>query len=52
MHKILLGVALLSSTVAFTCAANAYEPEGKMECLAPADPGGGWDFTCRSVGKT
>ncbi|WP_129140949.1 Bug family tripartite tricarboxylate transporter substrate binding protein [Modicisalibacter coralii] len=21
------------------------------ECLAPADPGGGWDFTCRSVGK-
>ncbi len=23
-------------------------PEIK-ECLAPADPGGGWDFTCRSV---
>lgn len=21
------------------------------DCLAPADPGGGWDFTCRSVGK-
>lgn len=21
------------------------------ECLAPADPGGGWDFTCRQVGK-
>jgi len=21
------------------------------ECIAPADPGGGWDFTCRSVGK-
>jgi putative tricarboxylic transport membrane protein len=21
------------------------------ECLAPADPGGGWDFTCRTVGK-
>lgn len=20
-------------------------------CIAPADPGGGWDFTCRSVGK-
>ena len=24
---------------------------GKVECLAPADPGGGWDFTCRSVGN-
>ncbi|WP_104203266.1 Bug family tripartite tricarboxylate transporter substrate binding protein [Billgrantia saliphila] len=21
------------------------------ECIAPADPGGGWDFTCRSVAK-
>ncbi|MAR70675.1 tripartite tricarboxylate transporter substrate-binding protein [Halomonas sp.] len=31
--------------------AHAFEPEGKVECLAPADPGGGWDFTCRSVGN-
>ncbi|HSH48822.1 MAG TPA: tripartite tricarboxylate transporter substrate-binding protein [Halomonas sp.] len=31
--------------------ALAFEPQGKVECLAPADPGGGWDFTCRSVGK-
>lgn len=52
MHKAFLGVALLTSTVAFPFAANAYEPEGKVECLAPADPGGGWDFTCRSVGRT
>ncbi|PWG63155.1 Bug family tripartite tricarboxylate transporter substrate binding protein [Spiribacter halobius] len=22
-----------------------------VECIAPADPGGGWDFTCRSVGR-
>jgi len=21
------------------------------ECIAPANPGGGWDFTCRAVGK-
>lgn len=21
------------------------------ECIAPADPGGGWDFTCRTVGR-
>ena len=23
---------------------------GTPECVAPADPGGGWDFTCRSIG--
>jgi len=22
-----------------------------VECIAPANPGGGWDFTCRQVGK-
>ncbi len=29
----------------------AFEP-GNPECIAPANPGGGWDFTCRQVGKT
>lgn len=24
---------------------------GNTECIAPANPGGGWDFTCRQVGK-
>jgi putative tricarboxylic transport membrane protein len=28
----------------------AYQP-GNTECIAPANPGGGWDFTCRQVGK-
>lgn len=28
----------------------AFEPE-RTECIAPAAPGGGWDFTCRQVGK-
>jgi len=28
-----------------------FQPEN-TECIAPADPGGGWDFTCRQVGKT
>ncbi len=23
----------------------------KPECIAPAAPGGGWDFTCRTVGR-
>ena len=31
--------------------AHAYEPARSAECIAPANPGGGWDFTCRSVGK-
>ena len=31
--------------------AMAFEPQGKVECIAPSDPGGGWDFTCRSVGN-
>jgi putative tricarboxylic transport membrane protein len=30
-------------------AASDFEP-GSPECVAPADAGGGWDFTCRSIG--
>jgi putative tricarboxylic transport membrane protein len=30
--------------------AQAFTPENP-ECIAPANPGGGWDFTCRQVGK-
>ncbi len=44
----------LIAVAAFTLSASsamAFEPQGKVECLAPADPGGGWDFTCRSVGN-
>jgi len=26
-------------------------PAMAAECIAPANPGGGWDFTCRSIGK-
>jgi len=33
-----------------TTGAAAFEP-GNVECIAPANPGGGWDFTCRQVGK-
>jgi putative tricarboxylic transport membrane protein len=31
--------------------AQGFEPSNP-ECIAPAAPGGGWDFTCRQVGKT
>src|SRR5690606_27579675 len=26
-------------------------PAAATECIAPADAGGGWDFTCRQIGK-
>ena len=26
-------------------------PAFAAECIAPANPGGGWDFTCRTIGK-
>jgi putative tricarboxylic transport membrane protein len=32
-----------------TIGASAQE---NPECIAPANPGGGWDFTCRQVGKS
>jgi putative tricarboxylic transport membrane protein len=39
--------ALLASA-AFAVTATA---SFATECIAPANPGGGWDFTCRQVGK-
>ena len=29
----------------------AAAPAFAAECIAPANPGGGWDFTCRTIGK-
>jgi putative tricarboxylic transport membrane protein len=40
-----LGVSAISAQ------AQDFMPENP-ECIAPANPGGGWDFTCRQVGKT
>ena len=39
-----VGVAALSIVVG--------GPALAAECIAPANPGGGWDFTCRQIGKT
>lgn len=41
----------LAAVTTFSSTAVAFEPKGKVECIAPSDPGGGWDFTCRSVGN-
>jgi putative tricarboxylic transport membrane protein len=29
--------------------AAAWEPSGQGECIAPSNPGGGWDITCRTA---
>jgi putative tricarboxylic transport membrane protein len=39
------------AALAATSPVQAFEPSN-TECIAPANPGGGWDFTCRQVGKT
>ncbi|MBV0914062.1 Bug family tripartite tricarboxylate transporter substrate binding protein [Anianabacter salinae] len=41
----------LTAPAAFTASHSMFSPENP-ECIAPANPGGGWDFTCRQVGKS
>ncbi|WP_099824802.1 Bug family tripartite tricarboxylate transporter substrate binding protein [Oceaniglobus indicus] len=52
---ITIGRAMLAAvTLAvapFAVQAQDFIPENP-ECIAPANPGGGWDFTCRQVGKS
>ncbi|MGP6085903.1 Bug family tripartite tricarboxylate transporter substrate binding protein [Antarctobacter jejuensis] len=44
-------VALFAATGAFTAAqAQDFQPENP-ECIAPSNPGGGWDFICRTTAK-
>ncbi|CTQ32047.1 Bug family tripartite tricarboxylate transporter substrate binding protein [Jannaschia rubra] len=40
-----LRAATLAAALLVVGAASA------AECIAPANPGGGWDFTCRQIGK-
>ncbi len=42
LRKVALG-AVVTAALASTAHAS--------ECIAPANPGGGWDFTCRTIGK-
>lgn len=46
MKMTLLGAVATSALLTFAGSA-AYA----TECIAPANPGGGWDFTCRQIGK-
>jgi len=48
--RLFLAAAFLGASTLGALAAD-FNPENP-ECIAPANPGGGWDFTCRQVGKT
>ncbi|MGQ7249358.1 Bug family tripartite tricarboxylate transporter substrate binding protein [Halomonas sp. V046] len=41
----------LAALTALPLTAFAFEPGQGVECIAPSDPGGGWDFTCRTGGQ-
>lgn len=45
MNRLTLGSLTLGAVLSMSVAASA------TECIAPANPGGGWDFTCRQVGR-
>lgn len=51
MQTAMRGLAAIAGALCLAATAQAFEPEA-TECIAPANPGGGWDFTCRQVGKT
>ena len=42
---------LKRSFAGFAVSAGLAGAAFSAECIAPANPGGGWDFTCRTIGK-
>lgn len=46
-----LTIAVILGPGVFMPEAQAFQLPRSVECIAPANPGGGLDFTCRSVGK-
>ena len=50
IRSTLIGAGLACTLGSGTALAQNFQPENP-ECIAPANPGGGWDFTCRQVGR-
>ena len=50
MKSALLSAALAGALGILSTTAAAFQP-GSTECIAPSGAGGGWDMTCRTVGK-
>jgi putative tricarboxylic transport membrane protein len=51
MKSVKTAFVAMGLAMAMAGSALAFDP-GNTECIAPANAGGGWDFTCRQVGKT
>jgi putative tricarboxylic transport membrane protein len=49
-RSIKIAVIFLALVVGAVTPVLAFEP-ATVTCIAPANPGGGWDFTCRSGGQ-
>ena len=52
MRTPLLHGLITSFFVVLSSTANAFTPPKQTECIAPANPGGGWDLTCRTMAET
>lgn len=50
MKRFVQATAFALVAAPFATPVAAFEPQN-VECIAPANPGGGWDFTCRTVGR-
>ena len=48
LGKIVTAKLAFAATAFMTVAAA---PAQATECIAPSNPGGGWDFTCRTIGR-
>ena len=51
MTKHFVKVLMTSAVLAVGATTGAVTSASAAECIAPANPGGGWDFTCRQIGK-
>ena len=47
--SVLICLSIIVTCLAPWSSASAWEPKGQGECIAPANPGGGWDITCRAT---
>ncbi len=52
MLKFISKITLALSVLMFSTVSSFSFDPSNTKCIAPANAGGGWDFTCRAVGKT
>lgn len=47
----ILMTSAVSVGLAMSAMVTVSAPASAAECIAPSSPGGGWDFTCRTIGR-